>query len=166
MDISGFEGMYQVSDSGNVVSYKSGTRKFLKLRVNADGYYHVALRKDGKAKECLVNRLVAQHFIPNPYSKGTVNHIDGIKTNNVYTNLEWADRREQLLHAYKLGLKKPEAGTKSGKSLLTKEQVIEIRKRYVPHCRKNGMKPMSAEYGVSFPTICKCIRRVTYQDIH
>lgn len=165
MDINGFEGMYQISDHGNVVSYKSGKRKQLKNRVNADGYHHVALRKDGKAHERITNRLVAQHFIPNPYNKDTVNHIDGNKTNNHYTNLEWADRREQLVHAYKLGLKQQPTGSKSGISVLTREQVIEIRNRYKPHCCKNGVKPMSIEYGVSFPTIDKCIRRVTYKDV-
>lgn len=54
---------------------------------------------------CLrVHRVVAQRFIPNPENKSDVNHIDGIKTNNHITNLEWMTRTENLYHSLRNGL--------------------------------------------------------------
>lgn len=52
-----------------------------------------------------IHRLVGEAFIPNPENKATINHIDGNKKNNHYTNLEWATHHENLKHAYQMALK-------------------------------------------------------------
>lgn len=83
-----------------------------KQRLNVDGYPSVLLTNSGKRMTTRVHRLVAEAFIPNPENKETVNHIDGNKENNNVSNLEWADRSEQMYHAYELGLKKPTAVSK------------------------------------------------------
>lgn len=80
--------------------------RVLQQRLSADGYPTVKLTYFGKKKTVKVHRLVAEAFIPNIDNKETVNHIDGNKRNNHVSNLEWADRSEQLYHAYGLGLKK------------------------------------------------------------
>lgn len=53
-----------------------------------------------KHKHYKVHRLMAEIFIPNPYGKRTVNHIDGNTQNNTLSNLEWATHSENAQHAY------------------------------------------------------------------
>lgn len=91
-DIKGYEGLYQVSNFGNVKSlnYKRTNKEaLLKLQTNTDGYKIINLRKDGKNKLYLVHRLVAMTFIPNPNNYPIVNHKDENKENNSVDNLEW-----------------------------------------------------------------------------
>ena len=91
-DIVGYEGRYQISNYGNVMSLnynQKGIKKKMKPMVDNVGYAKVNLRKDGKQHIKYVHRLVAEAFIPNPNNFPVVNHIDEIKTNNRYDNLEW-----------------------------------------------------------------------------
>jgi len=163
--IRGFEGHYAIGDRGTVLSYKSGQPIALKPRYNKDGYIHVALRIGGKAYEFLVNRLVAEHFIPNPHGLPTVNHKDGNKTNNRVDNLEWATRSEQMYHAYEHRLKRPVAGHKNGNSVLTEGDVREIRRRYKSRSKQNGMRALAREYGVSESVIDRIVRGVSYRNV-
>ena len=124
-DIKGFEGLYQVSDDGRVKSigrYKPNHTKMqyvpesIKVqRVQPNGYCVVDLYKGNKAKTIGVHILVAQAFIDNPCHKETVNHIDGIKTNNNVSNLEWATPTEQNIHLYRCGLKSAEGIKDTGR---------------------------------------------------
>ena len=94
-DIEGFEGKYQISNMGNVKSlnYKhTGKEEILKPYADGHGYLKVFLYKDGKRKNCRVNRLVAIAFCENPHGFKEVNHIDEDKTNNNADNLEWCSR--------------------------------------------------------------------------
>lgn len=90
--IAGYEGLYAVSNEGNVRSLNfnhTGKAKILKPLKVTDDYLRVRLYKDGKGKTMKVHRLVAQAFIPNPNNLETVNHRDEVKTNNSASNLEW-----------------------------------------------------------------------------
>lgn len=105
-DVVGFEGLYRVSNNGEVVSlpkrgYKKGT---MKLSVSHYGYHVLNLRKDGKSFCKKVHRLVAEAFIPNPNGYEVVNHIDGDKTNNNVSNLEWCTQGHNARHAIEIGL--------------------------------------------------------------
>ena len=98
-DIEGYGGLYQVSNLGRVKSLnynRTKKEKILKPRSNKDGYLNVNLYKEGRMKTCLVHRLVAKAFIPNPDNKSQVNHRDEDKTNNCVDNLEWMTRRENI----------------------------------------------------------------------
>ena len=112
--VKGFEGYYEVSNTGKVlgiermVVLKSGLRtiksRFLKTRINNYGYTEVRLTKDGKTTTTFIHILLAKAFIPNPYKKLEVNHINGIKTDNRIENLEWCTHSENINHAYQSGL--------------------------------------------------------------
>ena len=101
--------VYEVSEHGDVRSrdrvIQRGGRKhsikgqILTHNICRKGYHRVGLHKDGKRQYKAVHRLVAKLFVDNPGSKPEVNHIDGDKSNNHYTNLEWVTRSENIKHA-------------------------------------------------------------------
>ena len=98
-EIPGYEGLYEVSNIGNVRRVSDlMVLKFSDLK----GYCRVRLRKDGKRKMYLVHRLVAQAFIPNPLNLPQVNHIDENKKNNNIDNLEWCDQTYNNLYGTRL----------------------------------------------------------------
>ena len=114
-DIEGFEGLYKVSNEGNVksfdriVKYKDGRSRFqkgriLKQYVFENFYPRVNLVRNGKSFPFLTHRLVAIAFIPNPENKPEVNHIDGVKTHNYPENLVWNTGSENMRHAQSTGL--------------------------------------------------------------
>jgi len=70
------------------------------------GYFTVHMVKNGKQKTFLLHRLIAETFIPNPDKKPFVNHIDGDKHNNNLDNLEWCSFKENIEHAWRIGLYK------------------------------------------------------------
>lgn len=96
-DISGFEGRYEVSDSGEIRNVK--TQKLLTLKVDRDGYQQIGLRKLGDRKKYwfFVHRLVALAFIDGDPSN-QIDHIDHNKCNNCASNLRWVTLQENVLH--------------------------------------------------------------------
>ena len=95
-DIDGYDGKYQVSTWGRVRNAKTG--KIKKQYYNEKGYLKVQLCFKGKIKKHRVNRLVAQAFVLNPYDLPQVNHKDGNKENNSFTNLEWTTNEINQKH--------------------------------------------------------------------
>lgn len=99
-DVLGYEGLYKVSDRGNVYSVvrkdargnKIGGR-MLKPSPNTGGYLHLQLCKNGIREDKLIHRLVLEAFVENPNNLPDVNHRDEVKTNNELSNLEWCDAR-------------------------------------------------------------------------
>ena len=103
--VKGYEGLYEVSNFGNVRSLDrfvkakndSLTKKKGRILVpfyeSQKGYYQVSLSKDGKNKKHRVHRLVALAFLENPFNCTDVNHKDEDKTNNNVDNLEWCTRK-------------------------------------------------------------------------
>ena len=100
--IEEYENLYQISNYGNVKNHKNQLLK----PMNDGNYLNVDLYKNEKKKRYKIHRLVAKAFIPNPEDKKEVNHIDGNKLNNKYSNLEWVTPSENMIHAFKKGLAK------------------------------------------------------------
>lgn len=95
-------GKYFISNDGEVKSIVAN--KNLATQVQNSGYKLVHLHHHGQRKAHLVHRLVAIAFIPNPDNKPLVNHKDGNKLNNHYSNLEWVTLIENMQHAQVTGL--------------------------------------------------------------
>lgn len=100
-DIEGYEGLYEVSNLGNVRSLGNGKSNkskeiLLKSRKNKYGYLQIGLCKDGKQKTYRIHRLVAQAFIPNPENKKEIDHINTVRDDNRVENLRWSTRVENI----------------------------------------------------------------------
>lgn len=93
---------YLVYEDGRVYSEKSN--RFLKPDLNS-GYAVVTLFNSGERLRETVHRIVAKLFCDNSGGFDVVNHIDGNKLNNHYTNLEWCTQRHNNIHAIQTGLR-------------------------------------------------------------
>lgn len=106
--LKGYEDEYIIDELGNIVCLPKEDKRHrnqyssyyvIKGKVDAHGYVRVALTKEGKTKECLVHRLVAKQFIPNPDNLPQVNHKNGNKCDNTVANLEWCTASQNTQHA-------------------------------------------------------------------
>lgn len=136
--IKGYEGYYEISNYGNVRSldrsymdsinrlvFKTGKEQKKFIRKN---YYSVWLNKNNKSTPFSIHRLVANHFLKNRYGKPFVNHKDGNKLYNHFSNLEWCTAKENTSHAIKNNLIVFYSGEKSRSVKLREDQVFYILK--------------------------------------
>jgi hypothetical protein len=135
INLPGYEGLYQVSNLGNVKSCKRKGSSGCVIRpaIRRDGYLQVHLQKDGKGKSLLVHRLVALAFLPLVDGKHQVNHKDGNRSNNASSNLEWCTAQENTLHAHDV-------------------------------LKKNTRQVLCVETGVVYPSIRSAARSIGYDN--
>lgn len=94
--VKGFEGVYEVTSNGLVISIRK--HMLLKPKIDRYGYPVVTLFCRNRPRYVPIHRLVAEAFIPNPENKPAVNHIDENKLNNSVGNLEWVTVKENDNH--------------------------------------------------------------------
>jgi len=154
--VKGFEDSYEVSSDGCVrtIDRICGKRPgLLKSKIlkqfDSRGYRFVILSKNGSKKNCYVHRLVAQCFIPNPENKPQVNHKNGVKSDNVLTNLEWSTIQDNHLHSYReLNRHRPnQKGDRNTNSKLTRNQVNDIINRY--KSKKSTAIQLAKEFSIN-----------------
>ena len=140
--IKGFEGLYEITENGQVFAVEkiviSGRnnnvirkyeRKEKPQRFDKNGYKRVNLSKNGKVETFSVHRLVALNFVEGNQNL-TVNHKDGDKLNNHFSNLEFISRSENTKHAHRIGIVPKgvrKVGTENLRSKLSESEVKEIR---------------------------------------
>lgn len=120
-EINDFKGYY-INQFGDV---KNNKEQLLAIQTKKEGYKRVMVGgRYGKFK--YIHRLVAEHFLNNTDLKPCVNHKDGNKSNNHFSNLEWCTHSENNKHAMDTGLNQAPRGHNQNFSKLTNEIVIEI----------------------------------------
>ena len=149
---------YKVSTTGEVWSCKY--HKFLKFSFDRRGYARVKLYNESSKCTVLVHRLVGIAFIPNPSGKRTINHKDGVKSNNNVSNLEWATDSENAIHAFNTGLRK---APKQKSRKLSREEVLSVRKLYFENHEKQ--RDIAIKYGMNQRAIWAVIHKKTYKEI-
>ncbi len=102
---------YEVSSHGRVRRSAPGRRTYvgkqMSLVVSTIGYHVVGPTVNGKNKHAYVHDMVCAAFIGPKPDGCDVNHIDGVKTNNRVSNLEYVTHRENMRHAARTGLMRP-----------------------------------------------------------
>lgn len=164
--VVGLEGWYEVSNHGRVRSVdrtimqtrRSGrTRpwryvgKTLSISPSGrTGYVAVHLMCGGIRRNGKVHKLVAAAFLGHCPAGCEINHIDGDKTNNVPSNLEYVSHNANMVHAAKNGLMPDVSGTKNPRVRLTEREVFTIRERF---CRGESHQTLASEYGIGATTV-------------
>lgn len=153
--VVGWEDRYRISSQGRLWLVITG-RMATPLK-NDRGYLVVTFWRDNKTKTASLHRIMAVAFLPNPEGKKTVNHKNGIKTDNRLENLEWMTHAEQQRH--KVDVLHKGCGATGGGNKLTAEQVLAIRAER-PAGRHKGAKTYLAlgrKYGVHWRTVWEVV---------
>lgn len=156
IDIKGYEGLYQVSNLGNVRSLnwnKTKTMKNIGIK-RGDGYCFADLFKNGKRHRTFIHRLVASAFLPNPNSFPEVNHKDENPSNNHVENLEWCSHHYNMVY----GTTKDRTALKTGHAV----SQYDMNGNFVNHYRslRQAVKAMG---GTDSSTIANCAKGIYKQ---
>lgn len=167
--ITGFEEKYSVSNLGRIMSHaRSGnwrckSDRILKLTYPKNGYSRISLVIKDLRVSTYVHFLVSDAFLgPKPLGL-TVNHKNGVKTDNVLGNLEYVTYSENVKHAYRLGLARAIRGEDSGRAKLTNQQVREIKKKLA--AKNETQRAIAKKYGVSDGTIWMIAKNLNWKSV-
>ena len=119
---------YLISNFGNLKSKKSGQWKVLNPYVTNFGYKRTRISNREKSIHCFIHKLVASAFVANDCNKPFVNHIDGNKLNNHFTNLEWVTLKENNCHSWEIGLRENQ---KRALSQNKKKKIIDTKSNLI-----------------------------------
>lgn len=162
-DVKKFEGLYQVSNKGEVRSVdrvvvnRLGRKRFFKGRVLTQytdkyGYHVVGLRDRDRKITAKVHRLVALSFLPGVAEGYTVNHKDFNRKNNLIENLEWLSPEENVKYSH-VNNRYP-VGECSGRAKLSDEDVKNMRHLYKTYGKPNKI---AEQFNVSRSTVHRIV---------
>lgn len=168
-DVIGFEGLYEVSCSGEIRNKKSG--KLLNGGTIKKGYRRISLRKDKKTYQFLVHRIVAETFIPNPDQKKFIDHVNTITSDNRVENLRWCNYAEnnnnpitkKKISISKSGENHPLYGKRHKRETIEKMKnsaknipIIQINKNGMVLNEWNSASEAERKTGIPHNNIVKC----------
>ena len=151
-DVKNYKGIYKITKDGKV--WSAYRKRYLKGHL-VKGYPLVDLvgigDNDRKRKFYYVHRLVAEAYIPKVSGKLTVNHKNGIKTDNRVENLEWCTQKENIRHSWAIGTSKPRYNLNHPSTKISEDVVSEIRAKI--DFKYGTMTKLAKEYGVSISLV-------------
>jgi hypothetical protein len=156
-DVIGLDGVYSISNFGRVRRNTKRTNSVPGAILKpwcSNGYPHVGLWNNGVQTRITVHRLVAIAFIPNPLNLPEVNHKNGIKSDNLYSNLEWASHARNTEHAFQTGLISRK---------LTRDNVVEIQKLRTAKPLM-GLKAIARKFGITHGHVTSIWRDDNFLD--
>ena len=125
-EIQNYDG-YKIYEDGTIksnVRNKDKNKYYVMKQQNSNGYKTIMLKSnEGEAKIFRVHRLVAEAFVENPNNYQIINHIDGKKDNNHFTNLEWCTYSMNNKHAFDMKLKENKKSYKEDEEA----EIIKLR---------------------------------------
>ena len=171
-------GIIKISEYGDIYGINDYSKKRT-LSIDKDGYFRINIKYrkkhvdengiERKYYKQFVHRLVATCFLENPNNYPVVNHKDGNKQNNHYTNLEWCTVKYNNQHAKDNNLYayREFKGETNPHNKLNKEDVLKIREEY-SISKDKGYKfydKYSSLYNVDRETIRHICKRITWKYI-
>lgn len=154
--------LFEISNNGDVFSKRSG--KILNPQINQSGYLRFVTTINGEKINFGIHRAVACTFIPNPENLPEVNHIDGEKLNNHFSNLEWVTNQENQIHAVNHDLKQC-FGEDNPAAKLTEKDILYIRDNYIPNSKEFGQRALARQFNVSKTCIRDIILNKYWKNI-
>lgn len=154
--IPGYEGIYMVSDRGQIKSFKRRKTQVLKPCLDTHGYPHISLYKNKQRKRFLIHRLVLAAFCGNRFYGAECRHLDGNPQNNTLDNLQWGTHSENMIDRNRHGTMRSMRGSKNNNAKLNECQV-RIIKRLLCICGWT-QKEIGNIFGVS-PDVIGSIKR-------
>lgn len=158
---------FEISTFGRLRNIKTG--HIYKPNILNTGYSSVRTTLGSKNQKIhiIMHKAVAYTYIPNPNNLPEVNHKDGIRFNNIVTNLEWCTSHENQKHKYDAGLFDISkiSGENNHTAKLTWDDVFYIRNNYIPRSREFGANALARKYGIAKPTILSVIHNKTWRQI-
>lgn len=151
------KGTIKVHDDGSVYSFNGRLLK----GTNVGGYRRVTYAEQhSNNTQKYIHRLVAELFLPNPLNLPQVNHIDGDKTNNNVSNLEWCTSLQNIRHYHSTN-ERVYTARRKGKTRLTDIQVKDIRNLATTHTYKE----IGSMYNLTSLTIYFIVSKRSYKNI-
>lgn len=164
--IVGYEGIYSVTENGKIISHARVSRRGHNIKekevipyVSEKGYLKIKIYKNGVIRNTSIHRLVAETYVPNPNGLPFVNHLDGDKEHNHWSNLEWCTQLDNVRHAIATGLTLVISGSKHKACKFTPEQVAYIR------TSDKTQVELAKEFKVKGSCLWKCKHYKTYKDL-
>lgn len=175
-DIAGFDGIYQINKYGVVKNtrpvswigksrFNSAGEFFLNSKNTSQGYGYVTLSppNGGKVKRLTVHRLVALHFVDNPNNYPNVHHINSIRIDCFYKNLEWCTQKTNMRRMHEAGRSGSPVGEKHPRAKLTESDVVEIRKLY--STGEYSQQDLAKVYGINRANISTVVRNTSWKHV-
>lgn len=152
LPVSGYEGLYEVSNIGHVRNMKTG--HILKPINNGNGYLTVSLCKEGKPQKLFIHRLVATAFVENPNNYNIVNHLDESRNNNSAENLEWTTNERNLRYGTATKRMAEKLRGRIGKNSSHHRDIVCVDTGEIFH----GSGEINRKYGISTKNISSCCK--------